>query len=98
MVFAYLFSAFTLEIQKPLPAAAPAEHYKVFKRRVEKVFADLNIRKDGLFHVKIMKKIGLLPRTELRQIHFFLDRLEERLGAPPLVKGRGGVPGGERSQ
>jgi tRNA/rRNA methyltransferase len=80
MVYAYLFSAFSIVRHKTVSAAAPKEHYGVFRKRLEKVFAELDIKKESMFHIKIMKRIGLLPRTELRQMHFFLDRLEEKLG------------------
>ena len=80
MVYAYTLSTFTVDKQKPSQGAEPApDNYKVFKKRMEKVFADLDILKESMFHVKVMKRIGLLSRSDLRVIHFFLDRLEGRI-------------------
>ena len=81
MLYAYTLSVFVVNREKPSQGAMPPEeHFKVFKKRLEKVFADLGIRGDSMFHIKVMKRIGLLSRTDLRTIHFFLDKLEEKTG------------------
>lgn len=82
MVYAYVLSIFTVDKKGPSQGAMPvSDSFKVFKKRVEKTFSDLEIEKNSMFHVKVMKRIGLLSRTDLRAIHFFLDRLEGKLGA-----------------
>jgi tRNA/rRNA methyltransferase len=77
MLYAYILSAFTVDKRLPSQGREPPPgFFPVFKRRLEDLFAALDIRKDSLFHKKIMKRIGLLSRTDLRLIHFFLDQLD----------------------
>jgi tRNA/rRNA methyltransferase len=79
MIYAWELSKTVFRKKIPAPERPPEGQYKALKKRLETLLPRLDVRPEGIFHHKIMKRIGLVEKMDIRLLHFLCGRMEEAL-------------------
>jgi len=79
MVYAWELSKIAFDRKILSQEKPPEDQYGALKRRLEALLPRMDVKKEGVFHAKIMKRIGLVEKMDIRLLHFLCARMEEAL-------------------
>jgi tRNA/rRNA methyltransferase len=86
MIYAWEFSQLTPKRNPPSPAKPAEGQYLALRRRLEKLLPALDVRPEGVFYRKMMKRVGLSEKTDIRLLHFLCQRVEALIPRARPVK------------
>lgn len=76
MVYAWELSTLIPKRSLPSPAKPAEGQYLALRKRLEKLLPALDVRPEGAFYRKIMKRVGPAEKTDIRLLHFLCQRME----------------------
>jgi tRNA/rRNA methyltransferase len=80
MIYGFLLSNYAFHAKRKRPQnRKDAGQYRVLKKRASSLLESTDIRKNGVFYNKIMKRLALLGQKDIQLVHFLINRLEEKL-------------------